>query len=49
MISVLCPPFKFENPENLPLQWIRMQHGARMFGKFFVPLEPAFAEETSLG
>jgi len=26
-----------------------MQHGARMFGKFFVPLEPAFAEETSLG
>jgi hypothetical protein len=24
-------PVKFENPENLPLQWIRMQHGPRMF------------------
>jgi len=35
MINVLCPPFKFENSENLPLQWIRMQHGPRMFEKFF--------------
>jgi hypothetical protein len=28
-------PVKFENPENLPLHWIRIQDGPRMFEKFF--------------